>query len=208
MRLTYGIRMSGSSRCLSMQRKYIIGTIFVAFFLSGCTRTYEVDENVMAIQKKREEIISSFDEDPSGATARYIDFWQKNKEGGDNKEEKVILLTIAGELMRRDKSRYQEYYSYVSSEIDSTDYEVRSSAISALSSAVGRDSIDRLIDIAENDREEISRSALTAIEYRFVTSKYDDSLRLDYEYISNRIESLCDGSRINKQVDEFCKEHR
>lgn len=164
--------------------------MIVALGLStvGCGR-FESMWNGSAAPLDQAAVIRDFASNPRAAAARYKDRWDEQTAAG--KAPTAGAVALAGELMRADPADYDQYYRYALAQSDSEDIVVASAAMGALSRAKGLESIDVLLAKAGDPRPEVAVSALIAVDYRYVTSKYESESSTDHAHLKQSLTVIC-----------------
>ena len=171
---------------------------FLLLVIVGCRvqengdsgEAFVFDKSSEEMQKARAKVIEDFLEQPTLATNRYSAEWTELQPATD-KIQLVRRLAMSGQLMEHDPKNYERYYAFVGSYVTSRDPELAEVAISALSGAKGRESIDILAaHILERTR--FARSAAIALENRYQMSKYDPTLIGDLERLQLYSREICE----------------
>lgn len=137
----------------------------------------------------QETVILDFASDPRAALIKYKVQW--DAQTSIDKVPSAGTVALAGELMRADPAGYDQYYRYALAQSDSEDTDVASAAMGALSRAKGLESIDVLLTKAGDRRPEVASSALIALDYRYVTSKYESESSTDHEHLKQALPMVC-----------------
>lgn len=176
----------------------------------GASKEADVVSNFPAHQIYKEKILEDFEANLGQAKRKYVEEWVMGKaqRDRDNSTQAVVAwLSIAGALIKVDSVHYDEYYSFIISNIESRDWEVASSAVTALSGARGTESIDLIVMLIRDPRGLVSADAVSAIQYRINTAIYDPALRSDYDYAISKIKSVCQAALNVRGLDLLCREN-
>jgi len=161
-------------------------------------------------QLRKQEILDEFYENPEAAKLAYRKQWedgQVERAKDESVAANVIWLPLAGILIEHDTANYADYYSYIVPRLHSNDWEVASTAVSALRGARGRESIDHIIRMLKDKRELVSAGAALAIDYRLKSSLYDSSLKSDYLYAMAQMKNICSDPRSVRGLERVCREN-
>ncbi|MDH5822344.1 hypothetical protein QFW77_04975 [Luteimonas sp. RD2P54] len=181
-------------------------SIIYVLMIVGCMRFAgdNNEEEFREMEAISENVSEDFRKNPNEAKELYLEYWQSVILKADRSvADEVKMLVVARELMARDKQNYEKYYGYIESRLESDDLFVRSTAVDALSAAVGRESIDKLIHYAETATGETAIVALYALEHRLFHSKYDLDLEADYRYTERKLNGIC-LRRSRQLIAQFC----
>lgn len=171
-------------------RRVRMASLIVALGLSasGCG-SIESMASQGAPALDQETVIFDFASDPHAALIKYKVQW--DAQTSIDKVPSAGAVALAGELMRADPAGYDQYYRYALAQSDSEDTDVASAAMGALSRAKGLKSIDVLLAKAGDRRPEVASSALIALDYRYVTSKYESESSADHEHLKQALRMVC-----------------
>lgn len=161
-------------------------------------------------QDAREEVEMLSYENPAIARSQLEKAWQSASSSQSTwSGDPVVRVAIAGQLMRLGEgSKYDEYYSYVESQASSSDVEVATVALGALSLARGTRSLEVLFRYAKNSSGSLAFSALEAIDFRMITSRADPSLSSEKAYLEEATTSLCGSRELGSEVRRFCQKQK
>ena len=93
------------------------------------------------------------------------------------------------------------------SQARSADFDVASTAVSALSRANSQASFDELLKVAKDQRSPMAQSAVVALNYRLATATYAPELAADRDRIRAALPTLCAG-HYRQEIAQFCGEQR
>lgn len=192
-------------------------TLLLCMALTSCSLGGDSSGGVAGVssfdghQIRKEKVLMDFDANPRKARENYYEDWVKGRALRDRDtsvQSVVVWLAVAGALIKVDSEHYDEYYRYIIFNTESRDWEVASSAVTALSGARGVDSIDRIVLLIRDPRELVSADAVLAIQYRINTAIYDPELKSEYDYSISRLMEVCRSAPDLRGLDQVCRENK
>lgn len=155
-------------------------------------------------QDRREAVHTAFAEGDDAVVAQYRDIWSARHVHARTAGDLIEMLAIAGQLLGRDVAHYHEYSNYITDKLQSSDLEVRGSALAALSNATDSASLRTLLDASSDERISIAAESVAALDYRYQTILADVSRADEVEQIQLESRKLCQTEHATAPLAAYC----
>jgi hypothetical protein len=198
--------------------KHVFFNIIISAFivlLPSCKSNVSIDsidkillekEKNLNEQAVRHAVMTSTNIDPNSIILKLENAWKiSSNQSGMIANNSVVRVAIAHQLMEHESSYYQECYEFIAQSVNSTEDDVATSAISALSSAKGSDSLALLFKYAKDNRHSRVIVSLKAIEDRRLLAKYNTIRADEIPFISEQSDMLCKDAGTHAWYVGFCK---
>lgn len=179
--------------------------VFLVCGLAGCARGPQGTE-VTSVDPHdfRFKVNSAFAHDDQEAIAAYRRTWGAKDKIPATAENRIELITIAGELLKRDPVHPDDYMPFIKKNLDAKDPEILGSALAALSGARDEESLRVLVMFISDSRMRVAIEATTALDYRYQSAKAEPSRRVEAQTIGSSIVEPCASSTKSPPLLEFC----
>ena len=146
-----------------------------------CSCTIETDKGSLADavmqlpfpaeQRARAQVIEDFADKNAQAIQRHTELWWSNssRQDAQSKEERIVLVTIAGELLLRDQRNRARYYEYILKNSRDSDEDVVNVAVWALGNGRDADSRADLFRFLVDPRGLVSSAASESLQFRYAS---------------------------------------
>jgi hypothetical protein len=174
--------------------------------IDSIDRTLLEKEKNLDEQAIRHAVMTSTNINPDSIIPKLENAWKmSSNQSGMVANNSIVRIAIAHQLMEHESGYYKECYEFITNSVNSKEDDVATSAISALSSAKGSDSLALLFKYAKDSRHSRVMVSLKAIEDRRLLAKYNTIRADEIPFISEQSDMLCKDAGTHAWYVEFCK---
>lgn len=160
-------------------------------------------------QEIRHTVMTSTNINPNLVIPKLENAWElSSNESGMIANNNVVRVAIAHQLMEHKSRHYDECYKFIIKSLNSTEDDVASPAISALSSAKGSESLTMLFKHAKDNNHSRVIASLRAIQDRRLLANHNSDRESEIGYINHQSELLCKDAGNHSWYIDFCQPNR